>query len=108
MEADESPILSEVITEDMEKYEQVRLVLQEFRGQQYLHVRKYYLDFEGEWMPTKTGICFVVTLDSVYSMFISLVKMLADSEVLHALLEHGDADELERIFSGRKEESENG
>ena len=95
---DQLPILSEVITEDLEKFEQIRLVLQEFRGSQYLHLRKYYLDFDGEWMPTKTGVCFVVDLTSVLSLFEGLVKMLADSEILHVLLEHSDDERLQEVL----------
>ena len=34
----------------------VRVGLTEFRKRQYIEVRAYYMDDEGEWKPTRKGI----------------------------------------------------
>ena len=46
-----------VIHYDEVKELQVRLTVSEFRGIEYLSLRKYYLDFYTEdWMPSKEGV----------------------------------------------------
>ena len=49
-------LFSRTIAYNPDKEIQLRLTVNEFRGVQYLHIRKYFLDFEGEWVPTKDGI----------------------------------------------------
>ncbi len=49
-------IFSRTISYDPVKEIQTRVTINEFRGIQYLHIRRYFLDFEGEWVPTKEGI----------------------------------------------------
>ena len=57
MELYQAPELYEkVIHYDEVKETQVRLTISTFRGIEYLSVRKYYLDFDEEWKPTKDGI----------------------------------------------------
>jgi hypothetical protein len=42
---------------DFEKGEDiVRVTLSEFKGRQYVNVRIYYMNDEGEWKPTRKGI----------------------------------------------------
>ncbi len=42
---------------DFEKGEDVvRVSLSEFKGRQYVNVRIYYMNEEGEWRPTRKGI----------------------------------------------------
>ena len=50
MQIHEAPEMYEkVIHYDEEKEIQVRLTVSSFRGIEYLHLRKYYLDFNEEW-----------------------------------------------------------
>ena len=60
--------------------EQVRLVVNSFRGKEYLHFRKYYLDFEGEWQPSKEGISMPLGLSNSREMFSALVEILSLTE----------------------------
>jgi hypothetical protein len=54
MELHEAPeVYERVIHYDSEKGHQVRLTISTFRGVEYLGLRKYYLDFEEEWKPSK-------------------------------------------------------
>ena len=48
----EPEFYSRIIHEKETGDEQIRLVVNSFRGKEYLHFRKYYLDFEGEWQPS--------------------------------------------------------
>ena len=45
MKIHEAPEVYEKIIFEKEGTEQVRLTINEFRGVEYLHLRKYYLDF---------------------------------------------------------------
>ena len=56
---------------------QVRLTVNSFRGKEYLHFRKYYLDFEGEWQPSKEGISMPLGLSKSREMFSALVEILS-------------------------------
>ena len=60
--------------------EQIRLVVNSFRGNEYLHFRKYYLDFEGEWQPSKEGISMPLDLTNSREMFSGLVEILSLTE----------------------------
>lgn len=57
MKIHEAPeIYEKVILEKEGGTEQIRLTINEFRGVEYLHLRKYYQDFEGEFKPSKDGV----------------------------------------------------
>lgn len=88
-------LMSEVISESENGFEQVRLTVNEFRGVQYLHLRKYYLDFDETWLPTPSGIAIPITLTNVGNLFEALAKLLAESEVLDVVLKY--TKEAERM-----------
>tara|TARA_Y100001937_G_C6927542_1_gene244568 strand:- start:173 stop:469 length:297 start_codon:yes stop_codon:yes gene_type:complete len=59
---------------------QVRLVINTFRDVEYLSLRKYYLDFEEEWLPSKEGISIPLDLDNTQELFTGLVEILSLAE----------------------------
>ena len=59
---------------------QVRLVINTFRGVEYLSLRKYYLDFEEEWLPSKEGISIPLDLSNTQELFTGLVEILSLAE----------------------------
>lgn len=75
---DDEEIYSRIIhsTEDF----QVRLTINRFRGIEYLHLRKYYLDFSEVWMPTKDGVAMPLDLSNSKELFIALVEILSLAE----------------------------
>ena len=55
-------VYEKIINQNAEGTEQVRLTINEFRGIEYLHLRKYYLDFDGDFKPTKDGVlCLLIS-----------------------------------------------
>ena len=53
----EAPSIYEhIIFYDEEKQTQIRVVVSTFNSIEYLHVRKYYMDFDEEWRPSPEGI----------------------------------------------------
>lgn len=91
-------ILTEIISESEDGFEQIRLTVNEFRNEQYLHLRRYYFDFDETWQPTNKGIAIPMTISNIANLFNGLTKMLAHSDVLHIILEHSSDANKELIY----------
>jgi len=63
-----------------EPYRQVRLTINEFREEEYLHLREYYLDFEEEWKPSNKGISIPLELDTSKELFIAFSEIISLAE----------------------------
>lgn len=89
MELHEAPEeYSKIIHYDEAKEIQVRLTINSFRGVEYLHLRKYYLDFSEEWKPTPEGIAMPLDFDNSRNMFSGLVEILSLAESREIIEEH--------------------
>ena len=86
MEFEDEPELAVEFYYDEYKEEKYFLTINSFRGVEYFHIRKYYLGFEGEFLPTDKGVAFPATLDTTVSLFESLITILDESEALHTVL----------------------
>lgn len=71
-------IYSKIILED--EYKQVRLTINEFREQEYLHLREYYLGFEEEWLPTDKGIAIPLELETSRELFVAISEIISLAE----------------------------
>ena len=69
-----------VISTNGDNSEQIRLVVNSFRGKEYLHLRKYYQDFDEEWKPTPEGVAMPLDLTNSREMFAGLVEILSLAE----------------------------
>lgn len=76
----ESTEFSRTIYFDEVKNTQIRITINEFRGSQYVHIRKYFQDFYGEWVPTKDGISFPLTIAATLSLFLALSEIMSNAE----------------------------
>jgi len=90
-------IYTRIISEDYDKLNQVRLTINEFHGVEYLHLRRYYLDFDEEWKPTREGIALPIDLDNTRELFDALVEILSISEV-KGVLETHFKEVLDKIY----------
>ena len=89
MELHEAPELYErVIHYDQVKEVQVRLTVSTFRGIEYLRIRKYYMDFEEEWKPSKEGVTMPIDFSNSKELFIGLTEILSLAESKQVLEEH--------------------
>lgn len=79
---------SRIIHYDRIKEQQVRLTINTFRGVEYIHLRKYYLDFEEEWKPTPEGIAMPLDLNNSRELFSGLVEILSLAESKGIIEEH--------------------
>ena len=89
MQLHEAPTMYErIIHYNEEKEIQVRLTVSTFRGIEYLHLRKYYLAFDEEWMPSSEGIAMEIDFDNSRELFAGLVEILSLAESKDILEEH--------------------
>ena len=77
--------------------EQIRLVINTFRGVEYISLRKYYLDFDEEWLPSKEGITMPIDLENVQELFTGLVEILSLAES-KSILESEFKEILDEIY----------
>ncbi len=89
MELYQAPeIYEKIIHYDEVKEIQVRLSIKEFRGIEYLSLRKYYLDFTEEWKPSSEGISMPIDFDNSRNLFIGLTEILSLAESKEVIEEH--------------------
>lgn len=69
-----------IIYENEAKGYQLRLTTGEFRDQEYVHLRKYFLSYEGEYVPSSEGISMPVTIQNVYSLLDGLIALCSAAE----------------------------
>ena len=70
------------------RHEKVFLMINTFRDTEYLHLRKYYQDFDEEWKPTREGVAIPIDFDNTKALFEALVEILSISEVKDVLETH--------------------
>ena len=85
---EDGPLYEKVISENEDKGSQLRLVINEFRGIQYLHLRKYYLSYEGEYVPTKEGASMPATISGIYALLDGLIEICSYEENIEAITKH--------------------
>jgi hypothetical protein len=99
------PVLYEkIISENEEKGSQLRLVVNEFKGVQYVHLRKYFLSFDEGYLPTKEGASMPATIAGIYALLDGLIEICSFEESIDAITEHFsdkikelDAKQTERV-----------
>ena len=80
MDAESAPLYEKIIYEDEIKAYQLRLVLNEFREKVYLHLRKYFLSFEGEYIPSREGVTMELTISNSFALMDGLLEIMSDIE----------------------------
>ena len=90
-------VYEKLISENSEGTEQVKLTINEFRGVEYLHLRKYYLDFEGDFKPSKDGVAMPLDFQNSRALFEGLVEILSLAES-KGILETHFKDILDEIY----------
>jgi hypothetical protein len=86
-----------IISENNEGTEQIKLTVNTFRGVEYMHLRKYYLDFDGEFKPSKDGLAMKLDFNNSRGLFEGLVEILSLAESKNILETHFK-DILDQIY----------
>lgn len=82
---DSEEIYSRVI-HTYDDFNQARLTVNRFRDTEYIHIRKYYMDFNEEWNPTKDGIAMALDINNAKELFVGLVEILSLAESKEVIL----------------------
>lgn len=89
MEIHEAPTAYErIIHYDPVKDHQIRLTVNTFRGVEYLHLRKYYQDFDESWKPSSEGVAMPIDLENSRELFAGLVEILSLAESRDIIVSH--------------------
>ena len=98
MNLHEAPeIYEKIISENETATEQIRLTINTFRDVEYLHLRKYYLDFDGDFKPSKDGVAMKLDFNNSRGLFEGLVEIISLAEAKNILEEHFK-DILDKIY----------
>ena len=81
-------LYEKLIFENEEKGFQYRLTVSEFRDVQYIHVRKYFLSYEGDWLPTKEGAAIPATIQNTFALLDGLIEICSYEESIDSIAEH--------------------
>lgn len=88
---DENILYSKVIEENMEKGFQVRLAVNDFRETTYIQLRKFFLSYEGDWVPSREGISIPASTENIYAILDGLFEICSVAE----------GEEIIKRYSGR-------
>lgn len=77
---DSNILYEKLIDENLDKGYQVRLVVNEFREVVYIQLRKYFLSYEGEWIPSREGVSIPASFENIRSMLDGLLDICASAE----------------------------
>lgn len=91
-------IYSTVLHENTDKDFQIRLTVNEFRDVEYLHIRKYFRDFDGTWTPSKDGVSMPLDFNNSRRLLQAVVDILSLAESKE-IIEEEFGEILSEIFS---------
>jgi len=91
-----TPAIYEKVIQETE-HEQVRLMVSTFRDVEYISLRKYYLDFEEVWQPSREGISMPIDFDNSRNLFQGLVEIISLAES-KSILEDEFKELLDEIY----------
>lgn len=69
-----------LIYENLDKGYQYRLTYSTFREVEYVHVRKYFLSYEGDFIPSKEGASIPATIQNTYNLLEGLLDVCSRLE----------------------------
>lgn len=73
-------IYEKVIYENEEKAYQLRLVYNQFKDSEYLHIRKYFMSYDEGYLPSKEGIAIKASIANIHSVLEGVLAVLARAE----------------------------
>lgn len=84
----DKPLYEKILSENMDKGSQLRLVVSEFKGVEYVHIRKYFLSYDEGFVPTKEGISMPATIASIFALLDGLIEICSYEESIDAVITH--------------------
>ena len=91
-----APSIYEKVIQETDTY-QVRLVINTFRETEYISIRKYYLDFEEEWKPSRDGITMPIDFTNTRNLLAGMLEIVSLAESKE-VIEKEFKDVLDQIY----------
>lgn len=87
---DSNILYERLIDENLEKGFQIRLVVNDFRDVTYIQLRKYFLSYEGDWIPSKEGVSIPATITNIYAILDGLLDICSKAEGSEVILKYAE------------------
>ena len=97
--SEELEVYERTIWQDEPGFNQVKVVVNNFRGKEYLHIRKYYLDFDGEFQASNQGLAIPLEVESTIELFKAVAEILSLAECKEVIEEYF-GDTIREIYPG--------
>lgn len=88
MEEDREYIVEKILYTNEEQAYQYRLTVSEFRGVVYINIRKFFLSFEEEYIPSREGAAFPLTVPSLTNLLDGLMEIATKADKDEALTKY--------------------
>ena len=88
MSSESDELYQKLVYDNQDKFYQLRLVVNEFRGKQYVHVRKYFQTYEGDYQASREGISMEASMGNILSLLDGLLEIVSKEEGIAAITEH--------------------
>lgn len=85
---EDTPLYEKLIYENEPKSYQLKLVVNSFKGLTYVHLRKYFLSYESEWIPSKEGVSMEASLGNLFALLDGLMEIVSHEEARSVVLKH--------------------
>lgn len=86
--SNEPELYEKLIYQNDDKFYQLRLVVTEFKGKTYLHVRKYFLSYDSDYIASKEGVSMEASLSNIFSLLDGLMEIVSKEESRSLVLKH--------------------
>ena len=85
---EEPELYEKIIYDNEDKNYQLRLVVNEFRGKQYVHIRKYFQTYEGDFQASREGISMEASIGNILSLLDGLMEIVSKEEASEVIAKH--------------------
>ena len=84
----EPELYVKTIYDNEAKNYQLRLVVNEFRGEQYIHIRKYFQTYEGEYAASREGVSMVASIENIFALLDGLMEICSKEESTDLIIKY--------------------
>jgi hypothetical protein len=85
---EEPELYEKLIYDNQDKFYQLRLVVNEFRGKQYVHIRKYFQTYEGDYQASREGISMEASIGNIFSLLDGLMEICSKEESVELIVKY--------------------
>ena len=85
---EEPELYEKLIYQNDDKFYQLRLVVNEFRGKQYVHIRKYFMTYEGDYQASREGVSMEASMENIFSLLDGLMEICSKEESRELIDKH--------------------